>query len=174
MRTLAFFFRLIALSCIHLPLATQAGAPALRPSAELLFKHPELLQPGQCVLYEEGREGWMQSEPQYYLRGEVISAEIRRQTVVACPDFPGKNCKSYPREGYKRLLLAPPCGERAESERQQQVGMVRIRVQDWETPHERKAENAGRLWRGKFIDHPLERDLEIELEADLLGPCRNE
>ncbi len=40
-----------------------------------------------------------------------------------------------------------------------------------ETPHSRRAENAGRLYRGMFIDKALVKNMEIELEADLLGPC---
>ena len=41
----------------------------------------------------------------------------------------------------------------------------------WETPHERRAASAGRLWRGMYIDRELRRDMEIEIEADQLGAC---
>ena len=34
-----------------------AAEPALRSSARLLFKQPEMLQPGRCVAYEEGGNG---------------------------------------------------------------------------------------------------------------------
>ena len=36
-----------------------------------------------------------------------------------------------------------------------------------------KAANAGRLYRGMFIEQSLKKDLEIELEADLLGVCES-
>jgi hypothetical protein len=49
--------------------------------------------------------------------------------------------------------------------------MIRLRVDKWETPHARSAANAGRLYRGMFIDRNLKEGIEIELEADLLGTC---
>jgi hypothetical protein len=57
------------------------------------------------------------------------------------------------------------------SERDEQIGIVRLRVASWETPHAILAANDGRLFRGMFIDRKLEKDMEIELEADLLGVC---
>src|SRR5574343_563753 len=53
----------------------------------------------------------------------------------------------------------------------QKRGIVRLRVTDWETPHAVRAANAGRLYRGMFIDRKLEKGMEIELEADLLTVC---
>jgi hypothetical protein len=44
-------------------------------------------------------------------------------------------------------------------------------VTDWETPHAVRAANAGRLYRGMFLDRKLEKGMEIELEADLLAVC---
>jgi hypothetical protein len=52
-----------------------------------------------------------------------------------------------------------------------QLGLVRLRVDSWETPHARRAANAGRLYRGMYIDQALRQGMEIELEADLLGSC---
>jgi hypothetical protein len=46
-----------------------------------------------------------------------------------------------------------------------------LRVESWETPHATRAANAGRLFRGMFIDQPLSKGLEVELEADLLSIC---
>lgn len=175
MRQSVLALRLFALVVASLSSGAGADEPALRPSAQLIFKHPELLQAGQCVRYEEGGQGWIMTEPLYYLCGEVVAAEVKARNVGACPRVPGKTTKQYSRQEYNRLLQAYPCGEVAGSgSRQQQIGVVRIRVRDWETPHERKAENAGRLWRGMFIDRKLEKGLEIELEADLLGPCQRE
>ncbi len=174
MRQPALAFCLFALAIAGQPLAARAAGsddPALRPSAQLIFKHPELLQAGQCVRYEEGGHGWILTEPLYYLRGEVVAAEVRTRTLGACPRVAGKTVKQYNRQEYNRLLQAYPCTDAASERQQQQIGMVRLRVRDWETPHERKAENAGRLWRGMFIERKLEKNQEIELEADLLSPC---
>ncbi|WP_371323603.1 hypothetical protein VX159_14565 [Dechloromonas sp. ZY10] len=178
MRQPALAFCLFALAIAGLPLAAGAVGtddPALRPSAQLIFKHPELLRAGQCVRYEEGGHGWILSEPLYYLRGEVIGAEVRTRKLGSCPRVAGKTLKQYNRQEYNRLVQASPCSDTAEaSQAPQHIGMVRLRVSDWETPYERKAENAGRLWRGMFIERKLEKGLEIELEADLLSPCQRE
>lgn len=152
-------------------LAAVAEEPVLRPSARLLFKHPEVLRPGACVRYEEGGSGWVMTDPVYYLRGEVVAAEVRPRRVATCPVVPGKNLEQYSRDEFNRHALAYPCVSAGTPERDEQIGIVRVRVQDWETPHARKAANAGRLYRGMFIEHELKKGLEIELEADLLGIC---
>lgn len=155
-------------------LATPALAdePVLRPSAHLLFKHPELLKPGQCVRYEEGGAGWVVTDPVFYLKGSVVAAEVRTRRLRACPEVPGKEVKQYSRAEYVRLALAQPCLAPGKPERDEQIGVVRLRITDWETPHARRAENAGRLYRGMFIDRPLVKGGEIELEADALALCQ--
>ncbi len=154
-----------------LAFAAQADDAPLRQSASLLFKHPVMLKSGQCVRYEEGGAGWVVSEPVYYLKGEVLSAEVRTRQLGHCPVVPGKSIAQYSRDEFNRHALAYPCVSAEVPERNAQIGVVHLRVTDWETPHARKAENAGRLYRGMFIDRKLEKDMEIELEADLLGPC---
>jgi len=166
MRLLGFVLALLVL-----PPHLQAEEPALRASAGLLFKYPELLRPGTCVTYREGGAGWILREPLYYLRGTVATAEVTTRRVDLCPEFPGKTREQYSRDEYVRLMQAMPCLAAGGTPREQQVGMVRLLVSDWETPHVRKAENAGRLYRGMFLDQPLKKGLEVELEADLLGPC---
>jgi len=148
-----------------------ADEPSLRPSARLLFKQAELLQTGSCALYEEGGAGWVVTEPVYYLKGDVVAAEVRTRHLGVCPQVPGKNIEQYSREEFNRQALAFPCVSPNVAERDEQVGVVRLRVTDWETPHVRKAANAGRLYRGMFLDQVLKKGLEIELEADLLGTC---
>ena len=150
-----------------------ADQPALRPSARLLFKQPEMLQPGRCVAYEEGGSGWIAREPVYFLKGRVVSAEVRTRHLGKCPLVPGKNIEQYSRAEFNRQALAYPCVAADVAERDEQIGIVRLRVEEWETPHERKAANAGRLYRGMFIEQSLKRDMEIELEADLLGVCES-
>lgn len=163
--------RFLALVLTVLALPLQAEESALRPSAGLLFKHPELLRPGSCVAYREGGAGWILVEPLYYLRGTVSSAEVTTRRLVQCPVIAGKNREQYSRDEYVRLVRATPCLAAGEAERDEQLGLVRLRVEAWETPHMRKAENAGRLYRGMFLDQPLKKGMEVELEADLLGPC---
>jgi hypothetical protein len=159
---------LLALLATH-ALATE---PALRPSAHLLFKYPELLQPGHCVPYEEGGAGWVATDPVFYLKGSVVAAEVRSRRLHVCPEVPGKELTQYSRAEYVRLALAQPCLATGTPERDEQIGIVRLRITDWETPYARRAENTGRLYRGMFIDRPLARGMEIEMEADALAVCQ--
>ncbi len=148
-----------------------AVEPVLRPSARLLFKQPELLQAGTCVLYEEGGSGGIIADPVYYLKGAVLSAEVRTRHLGKCPLVPGKNMEQYSRNEFNRHAQAFPCVAENVPERDEQIGVVRLRVTAWETPHAIRAANAGRLYRGTFIERKLEKGMEIELEADLLGVC---
>ena len=66
---------LLALACLALP--AQAVEPALRPSAQLLFKQPALLHTGNCVRYAEGGAGWVATDPVYFLKGEVLASEVQ-------------------------------------------------------------------------------------------------
>lgn len=160
---------LLALACLSIP--AQAVEPALRPSATLLFKQPELLHVGSCVRYEEGGAGWVASNSRYYLKGEVIDTEVQVRHLGQCPVVPGKNLEQYSRDEFNRHARAFPCVSQPAAERDEQIGVVRLRVADWESPYDRKAANAGRLYRGMFLDRKLEKGLEIELEADLLAAC---
>jgi hypothetical protein len=148
-----------------------AAEPVLRPSAQLLFKQPELLQVGKCVAYREGGSGWVITEPVYYLKGRVLAAEVRTRHLGKCPLVPGKNMEQYSRAEFNSHALAYPCVSADAPERDEQIGIVRLSIDSWETPHAARAANAGRLYRGMFVDKKLEKDMEIELEADLLGVC---
>ena len=160
---------LLLLSVLALP-ALAEEAP-LRASARLLFKHPALLQPGSCVRYEEGGSGWILTEPVFYLRGEVVAADVRTRHLGVCPQVAGKEISQYSRDEFVRHAQAYPCVSPGVPERDEQLGVVRIKVRDWETPHAKKAANMGRLYRGAFLDRPLQAGMEIELEADLLSSC---
>ena len=151
--------------------AALAAEPALRPSARLLFKQPELLRAGSCVVYQEGGSGWVATEPVYYLKGLVVAAEVQTRHLGQCPQVSGKSIEQYSRAEFNRQAQAYPCVAASVAERDEQIGIVRLRVADWETPHAVKSANAGRLYRGMFIDRTLEKGMEIELEADLLGVC---
>lgn len=163
--------RVLLVALVGLTFSAQAAEPVLRPSARLLFKQPELLKSGQCVRYEEGGNGWVMTDPVFFLKGEVLSAEVRTRHLGKCPVFPGKTLERYSRDEFNRHTKAFPCVAEGVAERDEQSGIVRIRVVDWETPHGKKAENAGRLYRGMFVDEKLKKGMEIELEADLLSVC---
>jgi hypothetical protein len=165
--------RLFALFLAVLAMPVSADEPLLRPSAGLLFKQPELLRPGQCVLYQEGGGGRLLTEPRYYLKGEVVATQVTTHRQAACPVVPGKTVEQFNRGEFVRYLRALPCFVNDRPARDEQIGLLRLRVMDWETPHARKAENEGRLYRGMFLDQPLEKGLEIDLEADLLALCRS-
>lgn len=156
---------------IFLSLPALADDVLLRPSARLVFKHPQMLAPGNCVRYEEGGSGW---GPAYYLTGTVIAAEIRSRHLAPCPVVSGKNPDQYSRDEFNRLALAFPCVAPDVPARNEQIGIVRLRVEDWETPHGVRAANAGRLYRGMLVERKLAKGMEIELEADLLIPCSHE
>lgn len=151
----------------------QATSPLLRPSARLLFKQPDLLRPGQCVRYREGGAGWVMTDPTFHITGVVLGSRIEARRLGTCPQVPGKNPEQYSREEFIRHARAFPCLAPGETEVQADVGLVRLRVEQWDTPHAKRAANQGRLYRGQFLDQPLSRGSEIELEADLLESCSN-
>ena len=142
-----------------------------RASARLLLEQPEWLQPGRCVRYEEGGGGWVMTEPVFYLQGRVLETAVQTRPAPVCPEAPGKQAGQYSRAEFVRLVAAQPCVAPGKSVRDVRLGLVRLSVSDWETPHARRAENLGRLYRGLFLDQPLSQGVEIELEADLLAPC---
>lgn len=149
----------------------QADELSLRPSAKLLFAQPELLRPGACVVYREGGAGWIATEPVFWLRGKVISAEVRPRRLERCPEVPGKDIGRYTREEFVRLASARPCVSRDELVRDGQIGVVRLQVSDWETPWAKRAANAFRLYQGYFLDQRLRQGGELDIEADLLTAC---
>ena len=163
--------RIPAVLLAGVAVAAQAGEPPLRPSARLILQAPAALRPGQCVRYEEGGAGWVMTEPVYYLQGEVVSTAVQLRRLGKCPVLAGKRSEPYSRDEFNRQARAFPCVAPDVPERDEQIGIVRLRVADWETPYARQAANAGRLYRGMFIHQKLEKGMEIELEADLLGRC---
>ncbi len=148
-----------------------ADEPGLRPSARMLFAQPEVQRPGACVAYREGGAGWIAREPVFWLKGTVVAADIRSRRLEVCPLVEGKSLERYTREEFVRLAAARPCVSQPEAVRDEQVGVVRLRVDAWETPWARRAANAFRLYQGRFLDHSLREGLELEIEADLLELC---
>jgi len=153
--------------------SAMADEAVLRPSASLLFKHPELARPGACVMYREGGSGWIFTEPVFYLKGKVVASEVRTRHLDRCPEVSGKSVDLYTREEFNRLANAYPCVAGTDETHDEQIGMIRFTVEEWETPWAKRAANAGRLFQGHFIDRKLEKGQQMELEADLLGPCES-
>lgn len=154
-----------------LALAAAAGEPPSRPSARLLKAQPQSFQPERCVIYREDGGGNGASENDYFVKGRVVAAGVESRTLPACQAVPGRDIEQYTRDEFNRLALAYPCLNGEPANLEAQLGLVRLRVDSWETPHARRAANAGRLYRGMYIDRSLKQGMEIELEADLLGSC---
>lgn len=161
---------LLALFLVALP-AVADDLPQ-RPSARLLAADPAAFAAGRCVVYREGGSGRLAVTPSFYVRGEIVGSEVRPWHLGRCPAVAGKpDLAQYDRGEFVRHALAYPCVGGRTAERDERIGLVRLRVADWETPYERRYENAGRLYRGMFLDRQLEKGSEIELEADLVGAC---
>jgi hypothetical protein len=154
---------------VLLVLPVAAGAAELLPSAQRLQSQPERLAPGRCVVYGEGDSRL--KVPEYFVKGRVVAARIVERHLAVCPEAADRSVEQSSREEFNRLLLARPCVLSDRYARDVQQGLVSLRVEQWETPHVRRAANAGRLYRGMFIDRHLKEGIEIELEADLLGAC---
>ena len=155
-----------------LALAASLAAAAdveLRPSARLLLADPEAWRNGRCVIYRESNPGV--ADAVFRVRGRIVAAGLHTRRLAVCPQASAREVENYTREQFNRLLLAYPCVSSENYARDVQSGMIRLRVDQWETPHARPAASAGRLYRGMFIDTKLEEGMEIELEADLLGSC---
>ncbi len=146
-----------------------AGDAELRPSARLVVADPEAWRNGRCVIYREVNPGV--ADASFYVRGRIVAAGVHTRRLALCPQVSAREIENYTREQFNRLLLAHPCVSSENYARDVQSGMIRLRVEQWETPHTRRAASAGRLYRGMFIDTKLEEGMEIELEADLLGSC---
>jgi hypothetical protein len=156
---------------VLLAIPVQAASAEMRPSARLLQTQPEQLAPGRCVVYGEAGPGLAATAPEYFVRGRVVAARIEERRLAVCPEVAGRGVEQYSRDEFNRLVLAQPCVSSDKYARDVRLGMIRLRVDKWETPHARSAANAGRLYRGMFLDRNLKEGIEIELEADLLGAC---
>jgi len=152
---------------VALPVA--AASTGLLPSARLLQTTSGQLAPGRCVVY--GESGAALAVPEYFVRGRVVAARVEERRLAVCPEVAGKGVEQYSREEFNRRVLAQPCVSSERYAHDVQLGIVRLRVEQWETPHARRAANTGRLYRGMFIDRDLKEGMEIELEADLVGAC---
>jgi len=162
MRFLALLLALAAVLAV-------ASDAELRPSARRVLADPEAWRAGRCVIYREVNPGV--ADAVFHVRGRIVAVDVRTRRLALCPQVSANEVENYTREQFNRLLLAYPCVSSESYARDVQSGMIRLRVDHWETPHARRAATAGRLYRGMFIDTNLKEGMEIELEADLLGSC---
>jgi len=161
--------RLLAILLALAAAPATAGDAELRPSARRVLVDPEARWAGRCVIYREVNPEV--ADATFHVQGRIVAAGVQTRRLAVCPKVSAREFENFTREEFNRLLLAHPCVSSDNDARDVQSGMVRLRVEQWETPHARRAASAGRLYRGMFIDMKLEEGMEIELEADLLGAC---
>ena len=160
-------FLAILLALAAAPVA--AGDAELRPSARLVLADPEAWLAGRCVIYREINPEV--ADAVFHVQGRIVAAGVRTRRLAVCPRVSAREIENTTREQFNRLLLAYTCVSSEIYASDVQTGTIRLRVEQWETPHARRAANGGRLYRGMFIETKLEEGMEIELEADLLGSC---
>lgn len=144
---------------------------ALRLSRNLALQQPELTRPGACVMYREGGAGWLLTEPQYWVKGNVVSVNTRKQRLEECPLIAGKQIEQYSRAEFNQWARAQPCVTQGQTRPEVESGFVRFQVEDWETPWARRAANAGRLFHGHYLDQKLHKGMELEIAERLLIAC---
>lgn len=157
-----------------LALPADAADDGMRLEKRLLFRNPELSRPGSCVMYREGGAGWIVTEPVYWLKGTTLSAEVRKRKLARCPEVAGKTLDMYSRDEFVHLAKARPCVAQDSAVREEDVAVIRLRVSEWETPWAKRAANAGRLYQGHYLATKLAKNLELEIDADLLQSCSGE
>lgn len=162
---------LFAVVLVGVSVVASAADDTLRLSDRMVFRQPDLARPGACVLYREGGSGWFQTEPEYWMKGSVVSAEPRKVTLDICPAIAGKEPEQYSRAEFNRLAKSHPCVAKPENRGEAEFGFIRFKVEDWETPWARRSANTGRLFHGHYLDQKLRKGMELELPAELLMPC---
>ena len=163
----------IALITLFLVSSGALAAEEMRLAGRMLFKLPELAKPGACVMYREGGAGWILTEPVYWLKGTTVAAEVRKRAIGVCPTTASeKTIDQYTRAEFNLLANAQPCVSKAELSREEDVGIIRLRLTEWETPWAKRAANTWRLYQGHYLDKALKKGQEIEIDADLLSACQ--
>lgn len=162
---------LICLASLLGGISTANAAEGMRLENRLAFRHPDLARPGACVMYREGGAGWIMTEPVFWLKGTTVSAELRKRKLARCPETPGKTIDRYDRQEFIRLAKNQPCVSRDDAVREEDIGVIRLRVDSWETPWSKRAANSGRLYQGNYLDLPLKQGIELEIDAEFVQAC---
>jgi hypothetical protein len=82
--------------------------------------------------------------------------------------------EQYSREEFNQHAKAFPCVSENTPDRDEQIGIVRLRVATWETPHAIRAANAGRLYRGMFIDRSWKKTWKSNSKPTFWASAPNE
>jgi len=149
-----FFFT----AALALALSAGAGEPAPSP------------QVGDCAIFREGGGGLILKAPTYWLQGTIAAISRERRVAGRCPQI-GKALAAYTREDWARVAAATPCVEHDAEVREVDVLRIRLRVDDWETPWSHQHGSTGWLFRGHFLDQPLNKGEVIDMDASWLARC---
>ena len=153
-------------------MAAEPSQHRMQLTAGLAAPQPELLQPGQCVRYQEGGAGFMGREPLFWLEGEVRSSRHEPQQLKHCPaDWQDKTPPMTRADFLQREQFVPCVAPRASLPGNTEMAWVKLRVQRWETPWDKSWGNKGRLYRGMYLDQELSTNLDLEINARLLTSC---
>ncbi|WP_303786257.1 hypothetical protein [Azovibrio restrictus] len=146
---------------------------AMRLAPALAAPEPQVLRPGQCVRYEEGGAGFLGRTPLFWLEGEVVAFRREQRPWVLCPASWRAGGAPRDREDLLERERLLPCFLADEAPAATlDVAWVRLQPRRWETPWARSWASRGRLYRGMYLDQPLQPGIELEIDARLLVPCR--
>jgi hypothetical protein len=168
----AIFMRILLVAlALYWPTPALAVEPALAPFGALAFQAAGMLQTGSCVVYEEGGSGWVMTDPCLFTsRACSWRRSANPPPRQVCPQVPGQEYRAIQSRGIQPQAKAFPVFRENTPERDEQIGIVRLRSRSWETPHAKRRQCRSPLSRHVYRPQ-LEKDMEIELEADLLGVC---
>ena len=157
-----------------LAVAGEAGE-GMRLAPGLAAPEPGVLRPGRCVRYEEGGSGFLGRSPLFWLEGEVVAFRREQRPWMACPASWRTGGLPQDREALLERERQLPCGlEDQAPAASVDVAWVRLQPLRWETPWARSWASKGRLYRGMYLDRPLQTGIELEIDARLLVACRPE
>ena len=131
---------------------------------------PPSLQQGDCVMFREGGAGLVLRTPTYWLKGVVARVSAERRLAGRCPVI-GKSISTYTRSDWVRVAAAMPCVDNEADVGEVDVMRVRMVVEEWETPWSNQHGTGAWLFRGQFLDIPLTKNVQIDMDATWLERC---
>ncbi len=130
----------------------------------------EGLQVGDCVMFREGGVGHILKTPTYWLQGTVARIIEERRKAERCPVI-DKPHSAFSRSDWLRLAAAQPCVTNDADVREVDIRRVQVSIEEWETPWSIQHGSVGWLFRGKFLETPLQKGGLIDMDASWLVPC---
>lgn len=121
-------------------------------------------------MFREGGVGLVFKSPTFWLKGSVAGFSRERRLAGRCPKI-GKPVQSYTRDDWVRVASSSPCVHRDADVREVTVLRIRVAVEEWETPWSNMHGTAGWLFRGQFLDKPLIKGEQIDVDASWLERC---